>query len=97
MYEYFKDEDRYYLILEICSGGEIHSKIKKQTRFSETQTRIYMMQILKAVNYMHYKGFVHRDLKPENILIDGSDNSLKIIDFGLSVHLKDGKTKLSDR
>lgn len=56
-----------------------------------------MMQILKAVNYMHYKGFVHRDLKPENILIDGSDNSLKIIDFGLSVHLRDGRTKLSDR
>lgn len=46
---------------------------------------------------MHYKGLVHRDIKPENIIIDGSDNSLKIIDFGLSVKLIEGSKNLSDR
>ena len=99
MYEYFKDENRYYMILEICSGGELHQKIINQQRFSEKQSRIYMEQILKSVNYMHYKGYVHRDIKPENILIDGSDNSLKLIDFGLSIKLDKNKTnaKLEDR
>ena len=55
-----------------------------------------MTQILKAVNYMHCKGYVHRDVKPENLLIDGSDNSLKLIDFGLSIKLPPG-CKLRDR
>jgi len=45
---------------------------------------------------MHCKGYVHRDIKPENLLIDGSDNSLKLIDFGLSIRLPEGQ-KLRDR
>ena len=41
-------------------------------------------QLLDAVAYLHRKGVVHNDLKPENILISRVDNTLKIIDFGLS-------------
>ena len=41
-------------------------------------------QLLDAVAYLHRKGVVHNDLKPENILISSVDNTLKIIDFGLS-------------
>lgn len=41
-------------------------------------------QILEAVAYMHRKGIIHNDLKPANILITRVDNTVKIIDFGLS-------------
>ena len=41
-------------------------------------------QILEAVAYMHRKGIIHNDLKPANILITRIDNTVKIIDFGLS-------------
>lgn len=48
MFEYFRDENRYYIITEILSGGELFEKIKKNPNghFSESKARIYMRQIL---------------------------------------------------
>jgi calcium-dependent protein kinase len=45
---------------------------------------------------MHCKGIVHRDIKPENLLVDSADNTLKLMDFGLSIRLLKGQ-KLRDR
>lgn len=42
MFEYFRDESRYYIIMEIISGGELYAKIKKHNCFSEGQARVYM-------------------------------------------------------
>jgi 5'-AMP-activated protein kinase catalytic alpha subunit len=39
--------------------------------------------LVAAINYIHTLGICHRDLKPENLLID-YDESLKMVDFGLS-------------
>ena len=56
---------------------------------------MYMKKLFSALNHMHAQGVVHRDIKPENLLIDSSDNSLKLIDFGLSIKLPEGQ-KLRD-
>jgi serine/threonine-protein kinase len=45
-----------------------------------------LRQIAYGLDYVHQRRMVHRDLKPSNILVL-SDESVKILDFGLSVEL----------
>lgn len=46
-----------------------------------------LIQLLRALIYLHRRGIVHRDLKPSNILVvRGEDGPLlKVLDFGLAL------------
>merc|ERR1719460_1151030 len=88
LYESFEDHRNIYLVMELCSGGELFDRIIDAGHFTEVQAAIVMQQIFRAMYYMHENSICHRDLKPENFLFQTKDpiekNYLKIIDFGLS-------------
>lgn len=52
-------------------------------RFSESQVKCYMVQLLSGIQYCHRHGVLHRDIKGSNLLLDNHGN-LKIADFGLA-------------
>jgi calcium-dependent protein kinase len=95
LYETFEDHRNVYLIMELCSGGELFDKIIEAGHFTEVQVAILMQQIIRAIYYMHENKVCHRDLKPENFLFMTKDNIdknlLKIIDFGLSCKFEQGQ------
>merc|ERR1719203_518380 len=74
--------------MELCAGGELFDRIIDSGHFGEKDAALLMQQILRGVNYMHWKRVTHRDLKPENFLLTTkeavSKAHLKIIDFGLA-------------
>lgn len=87
MYESYECEKRYYIVTDLCRGGELFEEITSRKHFSENDAAILMKALLQCVNYCHSNQVMHRDLKPENILLeDNKDyNQIKIIDFGSSV------------
>ncbi|XP_049641727.1 hormonally up-regulated neu tumor-associated kinase [Suncus etruscus] len=76
-------ENSYYLVMELCPGGNLMHKIYEKKRLEEAEARRYIRQLISAVEHLHRAGVVHRDLKIENLLLD-EDNNIKLIDFGLS-------------
>jgi len=98
MYEFFEDEKRYYIVTDICKGGELFDEIVARGKFSERDAAMLMKQVLGCINYCHQNHIVHRDLKPENILLEQSKefDQIKIIDFGTSL-VCDDKVKLDEK
>lgn len=75
--------------MELAEGGELYDYIQNND-ISEQEAKFFFRQIISGVGHAHTNLIAHRDLKPENILIEGS-KLIKIVDFGLSNIMKDGK------
>ena len=69
IFEFYEDKKNFYIITEICDGGELFEQIVNKGTFNEHNGANVVKQILSAVNYIHLNSIVHRDLKPANILI----------------------------
>jgi serine/threonine protein kinase len=72
--------------LDYVNGGDLFHHLRKKKSFKEKDIKIYVAEIILALEYLHEKGFIYRDLKPENILLD-SEGHVKLCDFGLSKYL----------
>lgn len=56
-----ESKDDYYLVLDLCEGGELFHQIVRLTWFSEDLARHVLCQIAAGVRYLHEEcGVVHR-------------------------------------
>ncbi|EAY10461.1 CAMK family protein kinase [Trichomonas vaginalis G3] len=83
LYDVLKDEHNYYIIIEFCPNGELFNLVVNSGRLTEPEAKVFICQLLYALQYVHSLGICHRDLKPENLLLD-QNGRVKISDFGLS-------------
>lgn len=88
--DWFESKDKFYIVTQLATGGELFDRILKRGKFTELDAVKIVIQMLGAVEYLHAQNVVHRDLKPENILyVEDSDNSpIVIADFGIAKRLR---------
>ncbi|KAK8967334.1 Serine/threonine-protein kinase AtPK1/AtPK6 [Platanthera guangdongensis] len=79
----FTSRENLYLVMEYLNGGDLYSLLRNLGCLDEDVTRIYIAEVVLALEYLHSLRVVHRDLKPDNLLI-AHDGHLKLTDFGLS-------------
>lgn len=53
MYEFFEDDKRFYIVTEICKGGELFDEVENRGKFTERDTAVLMKQVLQCINYCH--------------------------------------------
>ncbi|NXH22297.1 KALRN protein, partial [Bucco capensis] len=85
----FETSTSYILVLEMADQGRLLDYVVRWGNLTEGKIRLYLGEILEAVQYLHNCRIAHLDLKPENILVDQSSTkpTIKLADFGDAVQL----------
>jgi len=60
IYEFYQDEEKFYIVSEFLSGGELFQKISSSGNFGEKKAAKTIRQIVSAVQYCHMNKIVHR-------------------------------------
>jgi serine/threonine protein kinase len=79
----FQTKTVFYFVLEFVGGGDLRFHLDRGMELCPEQIRLYLAEIVIALQTLHKLGVIYRDLKPENILVDTSGH-LKLADFGLA-------------
>ena len=82
----FEDSYNVYIVMEMCSGGELFDRIVERGQYTEKDAADCFRNIMSTIAQCHKRGVIHRDLKPENFVLKtrAEDSAIKAIDFGLS-------------
>ena len=99
-YNYLKEENHIYIIMEYLEGCTLKQYIKENSEnITEDIARGIIKQLLNALSYLHYMcDICHRDIKPENIIFTekGNTSHIKLLDFGLSSDSFESKLKMKN-
>lgn len=91
IYDWGKDDEGYFLVMEVLKGKSLKELIGDRGHLSESEAIDIAIQVCSALSYAHENRIVHRDIKPHNIIIDDSGH-VKVTDFGIARISDDGAT-----
>jgi len=84
---YFEEGEKFYLVEEYIEGKPLSEEIDRG-RFSESQAKDILRDLLPVLDFIHENQIIHSDIKPDNIIRRASDQKLVLIDFGAVKHLQ---------
>lgn len=79
----FQNSEYLFLIMDYYPGGDLGSYLVDEGTFNEKKAKVYIAEIILALEEIHKNDIIFRDLKPENVMID-AEGHIALIDFGLS-------------
>ena len=83
VYDWGKDADTYYIVMEYLRGTDLKTGIRKHGALDCKKVAQIGSQIAQALSVAHKHDIIHRDIKPQNIMVQ-PDGNIKVMDFGIA-------------
>ncbi|KAA6374773.1 MAG: putative MAPK/MAK/MRK overlapping kinase, partial [Streblomastix strix] len=77
---YDRNTGRLALVFELMTCNLYEIIRGRKEYLAESKVKMYIYQMLRALEFLHRNGIFHRDIKPENVLV--ADDLTKLADFG---------------
>lgn len=86
----------HYFVMEYVDGNTVYDQMSKAGAYSEQAALEVVIQIARALQHAHARGFIHRDVKPKNIMIT-KDGTAKLADMGLARQADDAVAAAAEK
>jgi eukaryotic-like serine/threonine-protein kinase len=83
-YDYGQVDGLHYLALEWAEGEPLAEFVNRSGHLAPPLVAKIVEQIGAALTASHQAGIIHRDLKPANIMYNPSEQTAKLLDFGIA-------------
>ena len=93
-YDIDHEGDVHYLVMEYVPGRDLQALVAADGPVAFSQAADYIAQSAVGLQHAHELGLIHRDVKPANLLLD-DENTIKILDMGLALFMRDGEPSLT--
>jgi outer membrane protein assembly factor BamB len=96
VYDFFEENGRFYLILELVPGSDLETVLDEAGGpLPEERVARWAAQICDVLAYLHNRSpepVVFRDMKPSNVMVTPEER-IVLIDFGIARNLNRGDRK----
>jgi serine/threonine-protein kinase len=86
----------HYFVMEFVEGETVFDEMEKRGAYDEAEALRITIDVAKALEHAHAKGFIHRDVKPKNIMVT-PERIAKLADMGLARHTEDAEAAQQEK
>ncbi len=91
IYDVDFDEDHFLIIFEFIQGRTLQEIIDDEGPCQLSDVKLWLAQIVSALDHAHRKNIIHRDVKPANIIVIPDRESAYLVDFGIALSAGEAK------
>lgn len=93
-YGWAAEDEHVVIAMDLCDGGTLETVLQDHGALSDPVIEEIMLQLLRALQFVHAEGWIHRDVKPANLMMNATATGKpvsRLADFGIATQMEDAR------
>lgn len=93
-YGWAAEDEHVVIAMDLCDGGTLETALQDHGALSDEVVEEVMLQLLRALHFVHAEGWIHRDVKPANLMMNATGMGrplARLADFGIATQVEDAR------